>query len=121
MRSHGIAILVASLLAAGAAAAQTNLAAAVPAPKGDLVVFTDKGHALSPTALATIREAAREAVGGRQVTLIGRPENVAAVKSELVRQGLAGQAIVVRAETRPPIAKVVDGLDPIDRRVEIKF
>ena len=56
------------------------------------------------------------------VTLIGRPENIAPVKAELVRQGVSPQAIVVKTEARAPIAKPVDGLsNPIDRRVEIKF
>jgi hypothetical protein len=122
MRYSGIAILVGGLLAAGAAPAQTNIAAAVPAPKGEVVVFADKGQALSPTALDTIRAAAGEANAASRVTLVGRPDNAAAVKSELVRQGVPTQAIVVQPERRSPIAKAADGLsDPIDRRVEIRF
>lgn len=123
MRNLGMVILAGGLLVgtAGVATAQ-NIATAVPAPTKDFVVFADRGSALSPTAAAMVRGAASEASGARQVTLIGRPENIAPVKSELVRQGVAPQAIVVRQEARAPIAKPTDGLsDPIDRRVEIKF
>jgi hypothetical protein len=122
MRYSGIAILIGALLAAGAASAQPQIAVAVPPPKSELVVFADKGNALSPTALATVRAAANEANAGRQVTLVGRPGTVAAVKSELVREGVPAQAIVVRPEAQAPITRSADGLsDPIDRRVQIKF
>lgn len=122
MRYSGIAILVGGLLAAGAASAQTNIAAAVPAPKSEFVVFADKGQALSPVALDTVRTAAGEASSASRVTLVGRADNAAAVKGELMRQGVPAQAIVVKAENRAPIAKATDGLsDPIDRRVEIRF
>ena len=122
MRYSGISILLGGLLAAGVAGAQPQLAVAVPAPKGDLVVFTDKGNTLSPTALATVRTAASEASSARQVTLVGRADSVAAVKGELLRQGVPAQAIVARPESQRPITRSVDGLsDPIDRRVEIKF
>jgi hypothetical protein len=124
MRNLSMAILVGGLLVgmAGVATAQ-NLASAVPAPKKEFVVFTDRGGAaLSPTAVATVRSAASEASTAPQVTLIGRAENIAAVKGELIRQGVAPQAIVVKQEARAPIAKPIDGLsDPIDRRVEIIF
>jgi len=86
-------------------------------------VFADRGSStLSPTAAATVRNAASEASSARQVVLIGRAENIAPVKGELIRQGVSPQAIVVKQETRAPIARVSDGLsDPIDRRVEIRF
>lgn len=123
MRNPGMAILAGGLLVgtAGAAMAQ-NIASAVPAPAKEFVVFADRGSALSPTAAAMVRTAASEASGARKVTLIGRAENIAPVKGELVRQGVAPQAIVVKQQARAPIAKPIDGLsDPIDRRVEIKF
>ncbi len=123
MRNISMAILASGLLVgtAGVATAQ-NIATAVPAPTKDYVVFADRGSALSPTAAATVRTAANEASGVQRVTLIGRAENVAPVKGELVRQGVSPQAIVVRQDVRGPIAKSGDGLsDPIDRRVEIRF
>lgn len=123
MRNLGMVLLAGGLLvgAAGVATAQ-NLASAVPDPTKDIVVFADHGSSLSPTAAAAVRSAATEASSARQVTLIGRPENVAPVKSELVRHGVSPQAIVVQREARAPIAKPADGLsDPIDRRVEIKY
>jgi len=118
-----MAILAGGLLVgtAGIASAQ-NMASAVPAPKSDYIVFADRGSALSPTAAATVRTVATEASGARQVTLIGRPENIAPVKGELLRNGVSPKSIVVQQEARAPIAKPADGLsDPIDRRVEIRF
>ena len=123
MQNLGMAILAGWLLVgtAGVATAQ-DMASAVPAPAKEYVVFADRGSALSPTAAAMVRTAASEASGARQITLIGRPENIAPVKSELVRQGVSPQAIVVKQEARAPIAKPIDGLsDPSDRRVEIRF
>jgi hypothetical protein len=122
MRYYGIAILVGGLLAAGAATAQTNIAAAVPAPKSEMVVFADKGQALSATALDTVRAVAGNVGSAQRITLVGRPEAVAVVKGELVRQGVPARSIAVKAENRSPIAKAADGLsDPIDRRVEIQY
>jgi len=124
MRNLGMAILAGGLLVgmAGAAMAQ-EVASAVPAPKKEFVVFTDRGSgALSPTAAATVRSAAGEASAARQVILIGRAENIAPVRGELIRQGVAPQTIVVKQQARAPIAKLSDGLsDPMDRSVEIKF
>ena len=122
MRYSGIAILAGGLLLAGTAAAQTNIATAVPAPKGEFIVFADQGNALSPLARDTVRAAASEASSASRVTLIGRPEAIAAVKGELLRQGVPARAIMARPESRAPIAQAADGLsDPIDRRVEIRF
>lgn len=123
MRNISMAILAGGLLVgmAGVATAQ-ELASAVPAPKKDFVVFADKGSALSPTAAATVRTAASEASAASKVTLIGRPENIAPVKGELVRHGVAPDSIVVQQEARVPIPKAADGLsEPVERRVEIRF
>lgn len=126
MRNY-LAILAGGLLISAAATAsaqsQRLMAYSVPPPKGEMVVFAEKsGHALSPTAIKTVRRAAGEANATGQVTLVGRAENVASVKGELMRQGVPADAIKERHEARPPIAKAADGLsDPIDRRVEIKY
>ena len=123
MRKYTLALLAGGLLmgVAGAATAQ-DLAMAVPSPKSEFMIFTEKGsHALSPTALSTIRSAVSEARNARQVTLTGSPENVAAVKSELLRQGVPANAIVARNDAGSPLPKVGDGLDPSDRRVSITF
>jgi hypothetical protein len=124
MRNLGVAILAVGLLAgtAGVATAQ-NLASAVPAPRSEFVVFAEKGSStLSPTATATVRAAASEAGSATQITLVGRAENIAPVKRELIRNGVAPQSIMVKQEARAPIAKSGDGLsDPVDRRVEILF
>jgi hypothetical protein len=124
MRNIGIAIIVGGLvMGAAATASAQNLAYAAPAPKGEFVVFAEKGgHALSPVARDTVRTAATEASSAGHVLLVGRAENIAPVKQELVRHGVPAQAISERQEARAPIAKAADGLsDPIDRRVEIKF
>src|SRR5258708_35889916 len=124
MQKYRIARRVGGLFmgVAGTATAQ-QLASAAPPPKGDFFVFAEKGsHALSPTAVATIRTAASEASSARHVALFGRPENIAPVKSELVRQGVPADAIVVQREASAPPLKAADGLsDPMDRRVEIRF
>jgi len=124
MRKYTLALLAGSFLigTAGVASAQ-DLATAVVPSKSELMVFTEKGsHALSPTAMATIRTAVNDARSARQVTLTGSPENVATVKSELVRQGVPANAIVARNDAGSPLPKAGDGLsDPSDRRVAITF
>jgi hypothetical protein len=122
MRKYTLALLAGSLLmgTAGVASAQDLASAAVPS-KSEFMVFTEKGsHTLSPTAMATIRSAVADARSARQVTVTGSPDNVAAVKGELVRQGVPANAIVARNDTGSPLPKV-DGLDPSDRRVSITF
>jgi len=122
MRKYTLALLAGSLLmgTAGVASAQDLESAAVPS-KSEFMVFTEKGsHTLSPTAMATIRSAVADARSARQVTVTGSPDNVAAVKGELVRQGVPANAIVARNDTGSPLPKA-DGLDPSDRRVSITF
>jgi hypothetical protein len=124
MQKYGIALLVGGLfMGVAAAATAQGLASAVPPPKGDFFVFAEKGnHALSPTAIAIIRTAAGQASSARHVTLSGRTADIALVKSELVRQGVPAEAIVVQREASASLPKVDDGLsDPMDRRVEIRF
>ncbi len=129
MRNACIAIVMGGLiLGAAATASAQEMAMATPgpnmeAPSKEFVVFANRdGRSLSPTALDTLRMAASEAAASSKVTLVGRPAETAAVKAELVRQGVPGQAIAVRHEARAPIAKPSDGLgDPLDRRVEIKL
>jgi len=124
MRKHTLALVAGGLLmgAAGVASAQ-ELATAVAAPKSELMVFTEKGsHALSPTAIITIRSAVSEARSAHQVTLTGDPANVAAVKNELVHQGVPANAIVARNDVGAPLPKAGDGLsDTAERRVLITF
>jgi hypothetical protein len=122
MRKYTLALVAGSLVmgAVGVASAQ-DLASAVVPSKSEFMVFTEKGsHTLSPTAVATIRSAVTDARSARQVTLTGSPENVAAVKGELVRQGVPANAIVARNDLGSPLPKA-DGLDPSDRRVSITF
>jgi hypothetical protein len=124
MKKIGIAIVAGGLLMGTAVTAMAqDVAALVPPPKSEFMVFADRGsHALSPTAVSTIRAAANNAGTARQVTLIGRSEDAARVKDELVRQGVRADAIVVKNEVGAPLPKPGDGLsDPTDRRVTIKL
>lgn len=123
MRKYTLALVAGSLLTgvAGVASAQ-DLATAVAPSKSEFMVFTEQGsHALSPTAIATIRSAVNGARGAR-VTLTGSPENVAAVKDELVRQGVPNSSIVARNDLGAPLPNAGDGVsDPSNRRVSISF
>jgi hypothetical protein len=122
MKKIGMALLAGGLLMGTAVTAMAqDVAALVPPPKSEFMVFADKGsHALSPTAVATIRTAANSATG--KVTLIGHGEDAARVRDELVRQGVRADAIVVKSEAGSPLPKADDGLsDPSDRRVTIKL
>ena len=109
MRKYTLALVAGSLLAgvAGVASAQ-DLASAVAPSKSEVMVFTEQGsHALSPTAIATIRSAVNDARGAK-VTLTGSPESVAAVKGELVRQGVPTSSIVANSSLsgRPPMSSM---------------
>ena len=123
MRKYTLALVAGSLVmgAAGVASAQ-DLASAVAPSKSEVMVFTEQGtHALSPTAIATIRGAVNDARGAR-VTLTGSPENVAAVKSELVRQGVPTSSIMARNDLAAPLPSAGDGLsDASSRGVAISF
>jgi hypothetical protein len=123
MRNFTLALMAGGLLigAAGVASAQ-EVATAVPSPKSEFMVFTEKGsHTLSPTAMSTIRSAVNDAQGAHKITLTGKPESVAAVKGELVREGVPEHAIVARNEVSP-LPKASDGLsDAADRGVSISF
>lgn len=124
MKKIGMAIVAGGLLMGTAVTAMAqDVAALVPPPKSEFMVFADRGsHGLSPTAVSTIRAAANNAGTARQVTLIGRGEDAARVKDELVRQGVRADAIVVKNEVGAPLPKPGDGLsDPTDRRVTIKL
>src|SRR5260370_36853526 len=124
MQKYRIALLVGGLfMGVAAAATAQEQASAVPAPKGEFVVFAEKGsHALSPTAIAIIRSAASQASSARHVTLSGRPEDIALVKSELVRQGVRADGIVVQREASAPLPNAGHGLSgAIDRRVEVRL
>ena len=124
MNKIGMAIVAGGLLMGTAVTAMAqDVAALVPPPKSEFMVFADKGsHALSPSAVNTIRAAATSVGATRQVTVIGRGEDAARVKDELVRQGVRADAIVVKSDAGPPLPKAGDGLsDPTDRRVTIRL
>ncbi|HEY4168261.1 MAG TPA: hypothetical protein VGM96_15860 [Reyranella sp.] len=117
---HGMAVLVGGLIATSAMA-QTQMASAVPAPQRDVMVFTEKGGQLSPTAASTVHRIAAEAKASH-VTLVGRPESVAPVKAALERAGVPGNAIAVEHGANANLPRPSDGLSqPADRRVEIKL
>ena len=117
---HGMAVLAGGLLATSAMA-QTQMASAVPAPQREVLVFTEKGGQLSPTAASTVHTIAAEAKASR-VTLVGRPESVAPVKAALEQAGVPADAIAVKRGASTSLPQPADGLSqPADRRVEIKL
>ena len=117
---QGMVMLVGGLIATSALA-QTQMASAVPAPQHDMLVFTEKGGQLSPTAASTVRKIAAEAKASR-VTLVGRPENIAPVKAALEQAGVPAGDIVVRRGASTSLPRPAGGLsDPADRRVEIRL
>ena len=117
---HGMAVLVGGLIATSAMA-QTQMASAVPAPQRDVMVFTERGGQLSPTAASTVHKVAAEAKASH-VTLIGRPDSVAPVKAALEKAGVPGNAIAIEHVTKASLPRPSDGLSqPADRRVEIKL
>ncbi|MBS0525369.1 MAG: hypothetical protein JSS04_17200 [Proteobacteria bacterium] len=121
----GMAVLAGSLIASSAGAqtqlAQTQLASAMPAPERDVLVFTERGGQLSPTATSAVRGVAAEARSSR-VRLVGRPENLAAVKSALEKAGVPAKAISVERDASAGLPRPGDGVNqPADRRVEIKW
>jgi hypothetical protein len=124
MRNYGIAAVFAGgifLAPISGAMAQTNVAYAAE-PRPEYVVFLDGGSHLSGSAIDTVRLAAGAAKSANQVRLVGRPEHTAAVKNELVREGVPAQSIIVRRGAGNPLPKVADGIDePVNRRVEISF
>jgi len=117
---QGMAVLVGGLIATSALA-QTQMASAVPAPQREVLVFTEKGGALSPTAASTVHKIAAEAKVSR-VTLVGRPESVAPVKAALEQSGVPAKAIAVERGASASLPRPSDGLSqPADRRVEIRL
>ena len=117
---HGMAVVIGGLIATSAMA-QTQLASAVPAPQREVLVFTEKGGQLSPTAASTVHAIAAEAKASR-VTLVGRPESVAPVKAALEKDGVPAGAIAVKHSATTSLPRPSDGLSqPADRRVEIKL
>jgi len=117
---HGMAVVIGSLIATSAMA-QTQLASAVPAPQREVLVFTEKGGQLSPTAASTVHTIAAEAKASR-VTLVGRPASVAPVKAALEKDGVPAGAIAVKHSATTSLPRPSDGLSqPADRRVEIKL
>jgi hypothetical protein len=117
---HGIAVIVGGLIATSAMA-QTQMASAVPAPQREVLVFTEKGGQLSPTAASTVHKIAAEARASH-VTLVGRADSVAPVKAALEQAGVPGQAIAVEHRANANLPRPSDGVSqPADRRVEIKL
>ena len=122
MLTKGIAlsVLVGGLIGTSALA-QTQLASAVPAPQREVLVFTDKGGQLSPTAASAVRRIAVDAKTSH-VTLVGRPESVAPVKAALEQAGVPAGAITIERGVSANLPRPSDGLSqPADRRVEIKL
>ena len=126
MRNYGVAAIVLGGLSlmpiASAMAQSTNVAYAVE-PRPDYVVFLDNGSGrLSADAADVVRIAADAAKSAPVVKLIGRGDRVAAVKRELVRDGVPAASIVAAGAPTRVLPRASDGIaDPLSRRVEIEF
>jgi hypothetical protein len=105
-----------------AAMAQSTNIAYAAAPRADYVVFLDSGATLSPMASYMVQKAARAAKSAKTIEITGRADYAEAVKTEMLRNGVAANAIVVTPKVDSPLPKAKDGLkDPLTRRVEISF
>jgi hypothetical protein len=123
---HIGAILLGGLVVAPfqASMAQTNVAYAHPNEQPGYVVFFDKGTSqLSAIADETIRRAAADAdKAAGLVRVVGRADYAAAVKNELVRDGVPARSIVVVPRNGSPLPTIADGVsEPANRSVEIKY
>jgi len=123
---HIGAILLGGLVVAPfqASMAQTNVAYAHANEQPSYVVFFDKGTShLSRVADETIRRAAVDAdKSAGLVRVVGRADYAAAVKDELVRNGVPSRSIVVVPKTGNPLPTIADGVsEPANRSVEIKY
>jgi hypothetical protein len=117
-----ILLVVITGFATAAGAQPTQLAYAYN-PRGDYVVFFDKGsEVLSGSAAKTVQMAAREAGSRHIVKLTGSADRIAVVKAELVRLGIPAVQIEERHGVAPSLPTAGDIIsNPIDRRVEITF
>jgi hypothetical protein len=123
---HIGAILLGGLVAAPLQApmAQSTEVAFASDPRPGYVVFFDKGTShLSRVADETIRRAAVDAdKSAGLVRVVGRADYAAAVKDELVRNGVPSRSIVVVPKTGNPLPTIADGVsEPANRSVEIKY
>jgi hypothetical protein len=124
---HIGAILLGGLVVAplqASMAQTTNVAYAYASERPGYVVFFDKGTSqLSAVASETIRQAAAgtdKAAG--LVRVVGRADHAAAVRNELVRDGVAARSIVVVPKNSNPLPAIADDVsDPANRSVEIKY
>jgi len=105
-------------------AQSTNVAYAYANEQPGYVIFFDKGTGrLSTVADETIRRAAADAdKAAGLVRVVGRADYAAAVKNELVRDGVPARSIVVVPKNGNPLPAIGDGIsDPANRSVEIKY
>jgi hypothetical protein len=123
---HVGAIVLGGLVVAPfqASMAQTNVAYAHANEQPGYVVFFDKGTSqLSAVADETIRRAAADAdKAAGLIRVVGRADYAAAVKNELVRDGVPARSIVVVPRNGSPLPTIADGVsEPANRSVEIKY
>ncbi len=118
-----VTVLVGGLVLAPTAMAQsTHLAYATGEPRSEYMVFLDKGNHVPDVAQVALRKAADAAKAGKTIHVVGRGDQAAVVKQELVREGAPANAINVAREPSKPLPKPADNIaDPASRKVEIKF
>ncbi|HEX9522496.1 MAG TPA: hypothetical protein VF949_05995 [Reyranella sp.] len=124
---HIGAILLGGLVVApfqASTAQTTNVAYGYASERPGYVVFFDKGTSqLSAVASETIRRAASDTdKAAGLVRVVGRADYAAAVKNELVRDGVPARSIVVVPKNGNPLPTIADGIsEPANRSVEIKY
>jgi hypothetical protein len=124
---HIGAILLGGLVVApipASMAQTTNVAYGYASERSGYVVFFDKGTSqLSAVASETIRRAASDTdKAAGLVRVVGRADYAAAVKNELVRDGVPARSIVVVPKNGNSLPTIADGVsDPANRSVEIKY
>ncbi len=105
-------------------AASSDAAVAKPRP-GYVVFFERNSTELSPTANATIRQAAEASRAKKAsiIRIVGRPDLAEAVKATLVLQGVlpTSIALVGRDDTSPIVRASSGTAEPITRSVLIAF
>lgn len=105
-------------------AASSDAVVAKPRP-GYVVFFERNSTELSPTANATIRQAAEASRAKKAsiIRIVGRPDLAEAVKATLVLQGVlpTSIALVGRDDTSPIVRASSGTAEPITRSVLIAF
>lgn len=117
-----VAVMLGGLFLVSPAMAQsTHLAYATGEPRSEYMVFLEKGNVLPESAIPMVSKATSAAKAGKTIHLVGRADQAAVVKQEMIREGAPASAIVVAHEPAKALPKVDSLSDTSSRKVEIKY